>query len=71
MVNSSAGRRTLELVLHGSKPAPMRMTRLEHVLSLPIGYYPVGFLVVGLAVLFLRLISFGKRLWKQREHERL
>jgi hypothetical protein len=49
------GRRTLELVLRGSKPAPMRMTRFEHLLSLPMGYYPVGFLVVGLAVLFLRL----------------
>jgi phosphoserine phosphatase RsbU/P len=52
---SSPGRqRTLELVLRGGKPAPMRMTRLEHLLSLPIGYYPLGFLVVGLAVLFLR-----------------
>jgi sigma-B regulation protein RsbU (phosphoserine phosphatase) len=53
---SSPGRqRTLELVLRGSKPAPMRKTRLEHLLSLPIGYFPLGFLVVGLAVLFLRL----------------
>ena len=52
--SSAGGRRTVKLVLRGSKPAPMRMTRLEHLLSLPIGYYPLGFLVVGLAVLFLR-----------------
>jgi hypothetical protein len=34
----AGGRRTLELVLRGSKPALMRMPRLEHLLSLPIGY---------------------------------
>ena len=50
----AVGTRKLELVLRGGKPASMRMTRLEHLLSLPIGYYPLGFLVVGLAVLFLR-----------------
>jgi sigma-B regulation protein RsbU (phosphoserine phosphatase) len=51
----SPGRqRTLELVLCCGKPAAIRMTRLERLLSLPIGYYPLGFLVVGLAVLFLR-----------------
>jgi hypothetical protein len=33
----------------------MGMTRLERLLSLPIGYYPLAFLVVGLAVLFLRV----------------
>ena len=48
------GPRKLGLVLRGGKPAPMQMTRLEHLLSLPIGYYPLGFLLVGLAVLFLR-----------------
>jgi len=52
--SSAGGRRTIKLGLRGSKPAPMRMTRLEHLLSFPIGYYPLGFLVVGLAVLFLR-----------------
>ena len=51
---SSADRQALKLVLRGSKPAAMQMTRLEHLLSLPMGYYPLGFLVVGLAVLFLR-----------------
>src|SRR5438874_9462913 len=50
---AAGGRRTLGLALRGSKPA--RMTRLEQLLSLPIGYYPLGFLVVSLAVLFLRL----------------
>ena len=52
--SSAGGRRTMKLALRGSQPAPLRMTRLEHLLSLPIGYYPLGFLVVGLAVLFLR-----------------
>ena len=51
---SPVPQRALKLVLRGSKPAPMLMTRLEHLLGLPIGYYPLGFLVVGLAVLFLR-----------------
>jgi serine phosphatase RsbU (regulator of sigma subunit) len=51
---SSVRQRALKLVVRGSKPAPMRMTRLEHLLGLPMGYYPLGFLVVGLAVLFLR-----------------
>jgi serine phosphatase RsbU (regulator of sigma subunit) len=52
--SSPGQQRILELVLRGGKPAPMRMTQLEHLLSLPMGYYPLGFLVVGLAVLFLR-----------------
>ena len=49
------GRQTLELVLRGGKRAPRRMSSLEDLLSLPIAYYPLGFLIVGLAVLFLRL----------------
>ena len=49
------GRQTLELVLRGGKPAPRRMSSLEDLLSLPVAYYPLGFLIVGLAVLFLRL----------------
>jgi serine phosphatase RsbU (regulator of sigma subunit) len=52
--NSSAGARQLELVLRGGKPVPIRMTRLEHVLQLPMGYFPLGFLIVGLTVLLLR-----------------
>ena len=46
--------RRLQLVLRGGKPAPKRTTRLEDLLDLPIAYYPLGFLVVGLGVLMLR-----------------
>lgn len=52
---SAGAQRKVKLIVRGSKLASMRMTRLEHFLSLPIGYYPLGFLIVGLAVLFLRL----------------
>jgi sigma-B regulation protein RsbU (phosphoserine phosphatase) len=52
--SSSVGARQLELVLRGEKPAPIRMTRLEHVLQLPMGYFPLGFLIVGVTVLLLR-----------------
>lgn len=51
---SAGGPQSIRLALRGGQPAPMRMPRLEHLLSLPIGYYPLGFLIVGLAVLFLR-----------------
>ena len=51
---SSAGVRQLKLVLRGGQPTPMRMTRLEHVLDLPMNYFPLGFLLVGVAVLLLR-----------------
>jgi hypothetical protein len=44
----------LKLVLRGGQPAPMRMTRLEHVLDLPMNYFPLGFLIVGVTVLLLR-----------------
>jgi len=50
---SPAGQRQLNLVLRGES-APKRTTRLEGLLDLPIRYYPLGFLIVGLAVLFLR-----------------
>jgi len=51
---SSGGVRQMKLVLRGGQPPPMRMTRLEHVLDLPMGYFPLGFLIVGVAVLLLR-----------------
>jgi len=51
---SSPRLRQLNLLLRGGKPTPMRMTRLEHVLNLPMGYFPLGFLLVGLTVLLLR-----------------
>ena len=51
---SSTEQRRLKLVLRGGKPAPKRTTRLEDLLSLPINYYPLGFLVVGIGVLMLR-----------------
>ena len=50
----SSEQRRLRLVLRSGNATPMRMTRLEDFLSLPLGYYPLGFLIVGLAVLFLR-----------------
>ncbi|MBA0086180.1 MAG: PDZ domain-containing protein, partial [Acidobacteria bacterium Pan2503] len=51
---SSGGVRQMKLVLRRGQTPPMRMTRLEHVLDLPMGYFPLGFLVVGVAVLLLR-----------------
>lgn len=46
--------RRIEVVLRAEKPAPKRSTRLEDLLNLPMAYYPLGFLVVGLGVLMLR-----------------
>jgi sigma-B regulation protein RsbU (phosphoserine phosphatase) len=51
---SSSGVRQVKLVLRGGQPAPMRMTRLEHILDLPMNYFPFGFLIVGVALLLLR-----------------
>lgn len=50
----SPGQRQLKLVLRGGKPAPMPTSRLEYLLGFPMDYYPLGFLVVGVAVLMLR-----------------
>jgi len=46
----------LELVLR-RKLLPQRISRFLDLLNLPLNYYPhpLGFLIVGLAVLFLRL----------------
>ena len=53
---SSEGReQTVRLVLRGARPGRRPMTQLEGLLNLLIGYYPLGFLAVGLAVLFLRM----------------
>lgn len=52
--SSSAGARQSILVLSDGKPVPMRMTRLEHMLVLPMSYFPIGFLIVGVVVLLLR-----------------
>ena len=46
--------RPLTLVLRGGRSAPVRMTRLEHMLDLPMSYFPLGFLIFGVAVLLLR-----------------
>jgi hypothetical protein len=51
---SPAGVRQLKLVLRRGQPTPVRMTLLQHVLDLPMGYFPLGFLIVGVAVLLLR-----------------
>jgi sigma-B regulation protein RsbU (phosphoserine phosphatase) len=50
----SAGQRQLRLVVSGGKRVPKRTLRLEDLLGLPIDYYPVGFLLVGVTVLLLR-----------------
>ena len=52
--SSPAVLRQLKLVLRSGQRAPKRTTRLEDLLRLPMGYYPLGFLVVGLGVLMLR-----------------
>jgi phosphoserine phosphatase RsbU/P len=52
--SSPGEQRRLELVLRGGTPAPKRTSRLEDLLDLPIDYYPLGFLTVGLGVLMLR-----------------
>src|SRR5215472_3766178 len=46
--------RQLKLAVGGGKRVPPRSMRLEDLLGLPIDYYPLGFLVVGLTVLLLR-----------------
>lgn len=51
---SPAGQRRLNLVVGGGKPVPERVIRPEDLLGLPLDYYPVCFLVVGVAVLLLR-----------------
>jgi hypothetical protein len=51
---SAAGQRQLKLVVGGGKPVPKRTLRLGDLLALPLDYYPVGFLVVGVTVLLLR-----------------
>jgi membrane-associated protease RseP (regulator of RpoE activity) len=48
---SAGERRRLELALRPEKPAPVRMTRWEHLLNLSLDYYPLGFLIVGVGVL--------------------
>src|SRR6516165_6738011 len=51
---SASGIRQLRIVLHGRTPAPRPANRLEQWLTVPLNYYPLGFLVVGVAVLLLR-----------------
>ena len=51
--SSPSGVRELKLVLRDALSPPMRITRLERVLDLPMGYFPLGFLIVGMAALLL------------------
>src|SRR5262245_58683340 len=51
---TSPGVRHLKLLLRGGQPPPVRMSLLQRVLDLPMGYFPLGFLIVGVAVLLLR-----------------
>jgi sigma-B regulation protein RsbU (phosphoserine phosphatase) len=51
---SPSGQRELQLPVHGGKRVPRRTMELKDLLGLPVDYYPVGFLVVGVAVLLLR-----------------
>ena len=50
---SAAGQRQIRLVVGGGKRVPPRTIRPEDLLSYPIDFYPLGFLVVGVAVLLL------------------
>jgi sigma-B regulation protein RsbU (phosphoserine phosphatase) len=52
--SSPSGVRQVRLVLRGAQSPPMRITRLQRVLDSPMGYFPLGFLIVGMAVLLLR-----------------
>ena len=52
--SSPSGVRQLKLALRDALSPPLRITRLERVLDLPMGYFPLGFLIVGMAVLLLR-----------------
>lgn len=51
---AGAGTRELKLRVGGGMRVPPRTSRLRDILASPIDYYPVGFLVVGVAVLLLR-----------------
>lgn len=51
---SAAGQRQIRLVVGGGKRVPPRTIRPEVLLSYPLDFYPLGFLVVGVAVLLLR-----------------
>jgi serine phosphatase RsbU (regulator of sigma subunit) len=60
--SSPAGLRQVHLVLRGPSAPPRTKgfdiwrinSELEQLLNLPMGYYPVGFLLVGIGVLLLR-----------------
>src|SRR5215467_5306198 len=51
---SAAGQRQIRLVVGGGKRVPPRTIRAEDLLGYPIDFYPLGFLLVGVAVLLLR-----------------
>jgi sigma-B regulation protein RsbU (phosphoserine phosphatase) len=46
--------RLVRLEVGGGKRVPKRVLRWQDLLGLPLDYYPVGFLIVGIAVLLLR-----------------
>lgn len=52
--SSPRGERRLQLQVHGGKRVPARSLRWTDLLGLSIDYYPLCFLVVGVAVLVLR-----------------
>src|SRR5215469_4474913 len=51
---SAAEQRQIRLVVGGGRRVPPRTIRPEDLLGFPIDFYPLGFLVVGVAVLLLR-----------------
>jgi serine phosphatase RsbU (regulator of sigma subunit) len=51
---SPAEQRRVKLALGTGSPVPGRTMQPKDLLSLPLDYYPLGFLLVGLAVLTLR-----------------
>ena len=52
--SSPAKERSIELALHSEASVPARTMQLKNLLGLPIYYYPLGFLIVGIGVLVLR-----------------
>ena len=50
----AAGKRVLKVLVGGGKRAPQRTMRPAELLWFPLDYYPLAFLIVGVAVLLLR-----------------
>jgi len=51
---SAGGVRQVSLLLGGEGRVPRGVTTLQRMLDLPMSYFPIGFLIVGVVVLLLR-----------------